>query len=131
MDYILDTHAWIEYFRGSEAGEQVKRAIENTNNRVYTAECSMGELWEWATREKHDFERASNIMMAITSFCPIELADWTEAARIKREIREKHRDFGMMDALILCKQRQLGCRLLTGDPHFAGLPGVTIYDMKR
>ena len=51
MDYILDTHAWIEYFRGSEAGEQVKRAIENTNNRVYTAECSMGELWEWATRE--------------------------------------------------------------------------------
>ncbi len=127
MDYLLDTPAWIEYFRGSETGKQIKKMVDNPNNKVYTAECSIAELWEWADRERIDFSEIMAIINAISSLRSISLSDWKDAARIKKERRKTHKDFGLMDSLILCKQLQLRCKLITGDPHFAGLSDVILY----
>jgi len=36
--YVIDAYAWIEYLRGSEKGEHVKKILE-MDNEVYT--CSV------------------------------------------------------------------------------------------
>ena len=48
-DYVVDSYAWIEYFRGSEAGEKAKEFIEK--DKSATATITLAELSEKYARE--------------------------------------------------------------------------------
>ena len=43
-DYIIDSYAWVEYFKGSEQGESAKDFIENKNSA--TSVITIAELSE-------------------------------------------------------------------------------------
>jgi len=124
MRYILDTYAWIEYFRGSAQGKKVKRIIENSRHTLITLESSVGELLLWCLKEDEEFKKLFTVVRNHSDIEPIYIDTWISAARIREEQRKNMKDFGLMDALILAKQKEIVGKIVTGDPHFKELKNV-------
>ncbi len=40
-----------------------------------------------------------------------------EAGHVKVRMRKKHKDFGLIDAIILASSRKVDAKILTGDKH--------------
>jgi predicted nucleic acid-binding protein len=126
--YLIDTYAWVEYFIGSKKGEQVKKIIEDENNAIFTAECCLAEIKGWAIRESMDFEELYSIIRKVSDIQCILTQDWLEAATIRSELRKTKEGFGMIDALIIAQQKRIGCKVVSGDPHFGHLKDVIFID---
>ncbi|MBI4362456.1 MAG: PIN domain-containing protein [Euryarchaeota archaeon] len=124
--YIVDTSAWIEYFEGTDAGRQVRQVVEAPNQMVLAPECVVAELKIWALLAGKEFEPFYGVVRNIAIVEPIHLEEWLEAAQIRQEMRAQkdRKDFGIIDALLVAKQRRHHARIVTGDPHFKGLKDV-------
>ncbi|MBI4148577.1 PIN domain-containing protein [Candidatus Woesearchaeota archaeon] len=123
--YIVDAYAWIEYFRGSKKGEPFKKLLMSEAIAFISVECTIAEVRLWAIRNTIDFDKLFVVMKANSSFSPVTLHDWIEAAAIRQEMRKTRERFGLIDALLLVKQKEQRCHIITGDPHFKGLPSIT------
>jgi predicted nucleic acid-binding protein len=126
--YLIDTYAWVEYFIGSKKGEKVKKIIEDENNVIFTPECCLAEIKGWAIRESMDFEELYSIIRKVSNIQCILTQDWLEAAMIRSELRKTKKGFGMIDALIISQQKRIGCKVVSGDPHFEHLKDVIFID---
>ena len=80
----------------------------------------------WAIRESMDFEELYSILRRISDVRCILTQDWLDAATIRSELRKTKKGFGMMDALITAQQKRMGCKVVSGDPHFEHLKDVII-----
>jgi predicted nucleic acid-binding protein len=116
---ILDSYAWIEYFCGSRAGKQVNDLVEKGN--CYTIECNLAEIYEWALMHREDFSFILSIIASKSRIIPVNRRDWIRGVEIKADMRKKKKnDFGLVDAIVIAKQEELKCKVITGDPHFKG-----------
>lgn len=122
--YILDTYAWIEYFIGSKKGVIVRNLIDSPHNRFITLHSSVAELHEWCLKEEREFDKLFGIIRSASSIEPIDLDNWIGATSIKREMRKYIKDFGLIDAILLAKQKEFKCGIITGDKHFGNLKNV-------
>ena len=114
----FDSWAWVEYFRGSRAGETVKAMIEGTEVLFTPAVCLAEIKAKYLSEGKDPSERLSFIKSR-TSIVGIDASIAEEGADIK-----VHHKLHMVDALVLACARKAGGELVTGDPHFRGLPKV-------
>ena len=124
MVYLFDTYAWIEYLLGSKKGTIVKKIIDNPKNNIITLDSCIAEVYLWCLREGKDFRFSFNLIKNYSSIEQIHLTNWIEAAKIRHENRKKTSRFGIMDAIVLSKQKEIGCEILTGDKHFEDLKKV-------
>lgn len=124
MEYIIDSYAWIEYFIGSAKGRILNKLFSSEKNMFFTVECCLAEIQGWALRENQGFDRLFKIIKANSDIIEIEQEDWVDAAKERFEQRKKQKDFGLIDAVILVKQKQLRCDVVSGDSHFKKLKGV-------
>ena len=122
--YIIDTHAWVEYFRASKKAETFRKMVLDVRYQFITLECSASELKLWAMRHNLEFDRFCEIVQSNSTLVPVDLELWLSGASIRQEMRKTRKDFGLIDALLLAHQRGQSCNLISGDPHFKGLPGV-------
>lgn len=120
---VVDTYAWIEYFRGTEEGRRAREYIEGEHElicpAVVVAELSdkyrrndLADVWH---RERKPFVEITCGVEPLDA----ELAD--KAGKLKTEMRRDHDDFGLADATILATADSHGAKLLTGDSHLTGL----------
>ena len=124
LQYILDTYAWVEYFSGTKKGEVVRKLFDDTKNEFLSIECSISELRGWSIREKKDFGKLYGIVKANSQIETVDLQDWLKAAEIKSEMRRTMSDFGLIDAILVAKQKRYECKVVSGDPHFENLKDV-------
>ena len=122
--YIIDTHAWVEYFLGSKKGEKVRKLLENEKNVFATIECCLAELRGWCLREEKDFDKFYRAVRANSTIIPVLLEHWLSAAEVKFQMRKTRKGFGLIDALLLVRQKELKCHVVSGDPHFKDLPNI-------
>ncbi len=123
MLYVLDSHAWIEYFLGSKKGEKVKSLFKE-GNEFLTVECCLAEIKRWALRNSLDFIELYKIIRADSGIVSVTQADWVIAADIWFEQRKIKKHFGLMDAMVVVKQKENKCYVVTGDHHFKDLKKV-------
>lgn len=118
MKYVVDAHAWIEYFLGSNKGQEVKRIIESNETEIFTSIITIAEVVSVTKRENRDAEQKyiDIINLSKIHFINPELAK--EAGILHAETRKKIKDFGLADAIVLLTARKLGAKIVTGDPHF-------------
>jgi len=128
MIYIIDSYAWIEYFIGSKKGEILQKLFLDEKNKFLTVECCLAEIKGWAIKNNQDFDRLYEIIRANSDILDIVDSNWINAAVERFEQRKTKKDFGLIDAVILTKQKELNCKIISGDKHFKGIKDVVFLE---
>lgn len=120
MTVLIDSWAWIEYFRGSRAGEKVSRIVEDEEEAVIST-INLAEVYRWVLRF-YDKDTAKEKADAMKQRCFV--VDVTEDIAIKSADIKHETKLGLGDAIILATANQENAKVLTGDPDFRGRDGV-------
>ncbi len=126
--YLVDTYAWVEYLIGSRKGEKMRTLFAGGGHSFLTVECCLAELYGWALKNDVDIESALRVVRANSTIVRINEQDWIAAGKIRFTQRETQKDFGLIDSVLLVKQHQIGCSLISGDLHFKSKPNVVFLD---
>jgi predicted nucleic acid-binding protein len=124
MGYIIDSYAWIEYFIGSKKGEILKKLFLEEKNKFFTISCCLAEIKGWAIKNNQDFDNLLTIIRANSEILNLNENDWISAGEERAEQRIKQKDFGLIDSAILIKQKQMNCKIITGDLHFKSFKNI-------
>jgi len=124
-EYVIDSYAWIEYFRGTEAGSHVRPYIEGDS--AATSTLTIAELKEKYLREKwRSFEEDLDFIAARTALTTVDRSIAVMAGEINHKRKQIKRDWGMADSIVLATARTVSAKVVTGDPHFEGLSDVIL-----
>ena len=128
FDRVLDSYAWVEYFRGTDAGRTV--AEELASGLVGTPLVVVAELRDKYVRERvPDWSKDLAYIKETTALLPEDEGIAVRAGETTNRMRaEGRRDFGLIDGIILETARALDAVLVTGDPHFRGLRDLTFLE---
>jgi predicted nucleic acid-binding protein len=123
MNYVIDTYAWVEYFRGTDKGKKLQELLDQDHTFI-TPICCIFELRSWALSGNLDFIRILNVVRSISGIESLKDADWEEAAVVRHKHRKTIKDFGLVDALIVVVQQNRHAKVISGDRHFKTLKNV-------
>ena len=104
-----------------------RRLLSNQNNKFVTMECALAELKGVFLRENINFDEFYNIVKSNSIILPILREHWLIAADIKNGFRKKRKHFGLINAVLIAKQKELNCNVITGDPPFQGHEECGLY----
>ncbi|XES78544.1 MAG: type II toxin-antitoxin system VapC family toxin [Candidatus Bathyarchaeia archaeon] len=128
-NFIIDSYAWLEYFRASKAGEVAKEYIENENavtptvvvaeiSRKLLQEIKLGNETAQGRLKRLDFIRATSRIVEL------DFETAAEAGKVNEEQKGTTKGWGLVDSIILCTARNLNGKVVTGDEHFRQLDEV-------
>ena len=131
-DFVVDSYAWIEYFRGSEAGRRVREFVEGGNSAtpaIVVTELSAklardikaGAETDDGRRRRLDFVRSTT---------PVAVMDGDMAVlagEVDMKRKERVRNWGLVDSIVLTTARSVGAKVVTGDRHFADLKDEVVF----
>lgn len=128
---IIDSYAWIEYFRASKYGEVAKEYIESADSvtpsivvaevsRKLQKEIELGNETPDGRLKRLEFINATSQVVDLY----YELA--VDAGKIDCEMKQRVRDWGLADSIVLCTARSLKGKVVTGDEHFRDLKEVIL-----
>ena len=115
---LLDSFAWIEYFRGSRRGAKVRDYVEG-DEPLYTPSVCLTEIKSRYLRDKKD---PSTRIELIVERSIVVVLD-RETALLAADVKQKHK-LHTIDAIIYATAQHKGLTLVTGDQHFRGIPNV-------
>ena len=95
-----------------------------SKNKIGTPILVIAELADAYIRAGEEFGEREKFILSNSTIIPLTSEVCIEAARIKQEIRKMHKDFGLIDAMILVKQKEFNCKVISGDKHFKNLKNV-------
>ena len=118
---IIDTYAWIEYFKGSEEGEKAKKFIEG-QFELLTPSIVIAELSDKYRRERiMDWDARNRFIKLKTKILSLDENIADKAGELKQNLRKTYKDTGLADAIILAHSLDRNGRILTGDKHLKNL----------
>lgn len=112
---VLDSFAWFEYFAGSLAGSRVGRLLQ-TRGLIYTSSSCLAEFKRKQIREGQSWKDEVAFIVSKSQVVPL-----SESIALRAG---EHLEVHFADALVYATALELGATLVTGDPHFRGLPSV-------
>ena len=137
MRIVVDSYAWIEIFKGSAEGKSAVEILAQAME-VYTPSTVMAEVARKYIREGLSQNVTKDRLRRITEASQVASIDGETAclsASGDEELRRHARSRGLtvpslFDGIVLGTARYLGCKVLTGDEHFAGLPETVLLGSK-
>lgn len=124
-EYVIDSYAWIEYFRGTEPGRKVRPYIEG--NSAAISVLSLAELREKYLREGwRSFDQDAAFITTRTSVIPVDRQTAVLAGELNHERKAVAHGWGMADSIILATARATSAKVVTSDRHFDGLPDAIL-----
>jgi predicted nucleic acid-binding protein len=129
LKIVVDSWAWVEIIKLSAAGKAAKVEVERAED-VLTPAIVMAELARKYIREgtgQRTVRRWLQGIVEATEVYGIDTDLAIESALASVELAEKSKKEkveppGLGDALVLATARANQAQVLTGDPHFKGLP---------
>jgi predicted nucleic acid-binding protein len=128
-NYIIDTYAWIEYFKASEMGEAAKKFIESEYSVTPTIVVS-----EISRKLRKDIElgnetvegrlRRLEFIRATSRIVDLDFEIALEAGGVREDLKVEAKGWGLADSIVLCTARSLKGKVVTGDEHFRHLDNV-------
>ena len=124
-EFVIDSYAWVEYFRGTESGKRVREYAEG--DAATTSTLTLAELREKYLRERWtSFEEDVAFITTRTSLTPVDRQIALLSGEINHEQKKVVRNWGMADSIILATARTASAQVVTGDRHFEGLAEAII-----
>jgi predicted nucleic acid-binding protein len=118
--YVIDSFAWIEYFRGTKIGKKAMRYIES--GAAATATITIAELKEKYLKQNWGFfDEDLAFIITNTLVVPLDRAISVSAGEINYQMKKKVKDWGMSDSIVLATARISSAKVVTGDEHFKGV----------
>ena len=120
MTVLIDSWAWIEYWKGGKLAREAAAYIDGEEESVAST-INLAEVFLWVARSYGE-ATAGEKVATVEKRChvvPVERDIALEAARIKRKDK-----LGLADSLILATARQVGGKVVTGGPEMKGLRDV-------
>ena len=128
-NYIIDTFAWIEYFKASEMGGSAKEFIESDHSVTPTIVVS-----EISRKLKKDIEvgnetregrlRRLEFIRSTSRIVDLDFEIALEAGEVSEDLKAEVNGWGLADSIILCTAKSLKGKVVTGDEHFRHLDNV-------
>jgi|SRR3989338_9828403 len=118
--YIIDSYAWIEYFKDSEKGRKAARILDSTENELFTPIVIIAEVCSLFQREGRDPLLAYEHIISLSTPLPFSAEFARDVGVLHGAIKLKIKDFGLVDAFVLFAAKKFGAKILTGDLHFKG-----------
>jgi len=116
---LVDSWAWIEYLKGSPAGEKAKEIIESSN-RLLLATINVSEIYRFLLENMPgSAEKLMQFVLKSSFVIPLETQTALKSARIKHEKR-----MGLADAIVLATAIENKASVLTGDDDFKKIPNI-------
>lgn len=114
MTVLIDSWAWIEYFKGSPAGLKAKEFID-TDSEILVSAINISEIYHFLLNNRSAQEAEECIAFVLkTSFVvQLDVSLALQAARFKKE-----KKMGLADAIVLATARSHRCPIVTGDSDF-------------
>jgi predicted nucleic acid-binding protein len=113
---VLDTWAWIEYWRGNSA---VRDIIEGPEHKI-TSMMTLAELERFYGNDKERMDLMVEKIRLRSRLVPVDL----EIARAGGAVRRSMKEGGIADAIIYATALVNHAKVLTGDAHFRRLSEV-------
>jgi predicted nucleic acid-binding protein len=117
--YVLDTFAWVEYFRGSSLAEKVESILQS--GKCFTPSVVIAELKTKFLRENSDFTRAFNFIEFKTTIIPLDKRIALIAGKINFERKKINHHWSLSDSVVLATARKINAKVVTGDEDFSDL----------
>jgi len=126
MGLVVDTSAWIEFFRASEVGKEVKDHI-TISNEILTPTIVLAELRFAYVRDGYSDDDFCQDVMVIKKLGEIlDLDKKTAIAAGYRRATIGIRGISYQDCILIETANKYAFEVITTDEHFEGLPD-TIY----
>jgi predicted nucleic acid-binding protein len=121
LTVLIDSWAWIEYWKGGKLAQEAATYIDGDEESVVST-INLAEVYLWIARSYGEATAGEKVatMEKRCHVVPVERDVAIEAAKIK--MKEK---LGLADSLILATARQVGGRVVTGDSDMKGLRDVS------
>ncbi len=120
MTVLIDSWAWIEYWRGGAHSREAAEYIDGEEEALASS-INVAEVYYWFLRE-YDRRTADGRREALERRCRIVPLDGdlaVAAARLRKDER-----LSLADSIILATARGSGASMVTGDPDLRGKRGV-------
>jgi predicted nucleic acid-binding protein len=130
MTVLIDSWAWIEYFKGSAVGEKVKEFIENSQDKVIVSAVNIAEVYnsflrDYSPPDNNRYAVASRKAMNQRSYVyEVDEEIAVDSAKIKNE-----KKWGLGDSIIYATAKREGAKVLANDPHFRGLKDIIFLEI--
>jgi len=119
---LLDTSTIVEILRHSRTSDRFKLIKEQLGSEeLYVLMVQLAELSDWCIKNRVSPRDRIEAVKRFANIVPLDEEVCLEGSKIKSERRAGgHRDFSLLDGLVLATARILGERLLTFDEDFSG-----------
>lgn len=116
-NYLIDTSAWIEYFKGTREGLKAQGILEDNTKTCFHCRIILAEL---ASKTIRDNGNANEILRTVRMLSkPIEEKeeDYIEAGKLHGEHYLKGKQFSLANAVITIVAGKNDCTIVTKDLH--------------
>ena len=121
---LLDTSAWVEYFKGSEKGRKVLKVLEE--EEIYTSAITFAEITRWVVDNRGNVDSVLSLIRRNSVIIQLEEPILVESGKIYGQLRKIKKSIGLIDVIIYISALLHGLELVTGDYDFHGLPAVVM-----
>jgi len=119
---LLDTSAWIEYFKATDKGVKIKQLIENS--AVFTSAISLAELPKWVKENNLDLDWAIDQIKTNSQIINIDESIFIDSGKRYIDLRKLNNKIGLIDAIIYTTAIANNLDLMTTDYDFTNLINV-------
>lgn len=119
MKYLIDSYAWIEYLDGSLAGEKVRKILTE-ENEIYSLSLIISEVISRTKRKGGNVETAYRAILSNSKIISVSPEIAKDSGLFHAQMKDKIRDFGLVDSFVFVIAKKLNAKILTGDEHFRG-----------
>ena len=119
MTVLVDSWAWIEYFKGTSHGEKAKEIIES-GRQLLLSTVNVSEIYLFLLRNRaSEAEKLMKFVLDSSFVISLETSASLKAAKIKHSHK-----IGLADAIVIATAEENKAQILTGDDDFKHMKNV-------
>ncbi|MBI4143960.1 PIN domain-containing protein [Candidatus Woesearchaeota archaeon] len=120
FDFVMDSWAWVELFRGTQKGTRIAKLIQN--KRVAVTQHTIAELADKFYRDGIPFDTALEHIKSSATILNLTEEIILKAPEVKAEMRKKHPNASLADAINLTTAQMHNAKAVSGDSDFKDIP---------